>query len=52
MINKLFKLINIERKKPLKNKNPVINFVTAKSTLIGRKKIQSLKKFGRSKREK
>ena len=52
MINKLFKFINIERKKPLKNKNPVINSILAKSTPIGRKKIQSLKKFGRSKREK
>jgi hypothetical protein len=50
VIKKIFNLINITKKKSLKNKTSVINSIGAESTLIGRKKVESLKKIGKNKR--
>lgn len=51
VIKKVFKLIGSVKKKLPGNKTPVINSVRAGSTLIGRKKVESLKKIGKRKRE-
>ena len=50
-IKKIFKLIVKPKKKSLKNKDLVINSVGSRSTLMGRKKVEYLKKIGRKKRE-
>ena len=51
VIKKVFKLIGSVKKKLPGNKTSVINRVRAGSTLIGRKKVESLKKIGKRKRE-
>ena len=49
VVQKVLKLF--EKKKSLKNKPSVIIGVGAKSTLIGRQRVISLKKIGRNKRD-
>ena len=49
VVQKVLKLF--EKKKSLKNKPSVIISLGAKSTLIGRQKVISLKKIGRNKRD-
>ena len=48
---KIFKFIGKNEKKTLKNKPIAIRGVLAESTLIGRKKVENLKKIGKRKRE-
>ena len=50
VIKNIFKLINKVEKKSLPNKTNVINSMSAKSTLDGRRKVESLKKIGQNKR--
>ena len=49
-IKKIIILISSLKKKTLKNKQSTINYLHPKSTLIGRKKIEELKKIGKKKR--
>jgi|TARA_B110000881_G_C18440593_1_gene445751 hypothetical protein len=51
VIKNVFKLINNIKKKPIKDKPSIINGVRAKSTLVGRAKVDKLKKIGKGKRE-
>jgi hypothetical protein len=50
IIKKIFKLIGKTNQNSLKNRNPAINSVEAKSTLIGRSKVISLKKMVRERK--
>ena len=49
VVKKILKFF--DKKKPLKNKPSVIISLGAKSTLIGRQRVISLKKIGRNKRD-
>ena len=51
IIRKILKIIYKIKKKSLENKPLVIVGVGSKSTLIGRQKVESLKKIGKEKRE-
>ena len=50
VIKKIFKLIGKTNQNSLKNRNPAINSVEAKSTLIGRSKVISFKKMVRERK--
>jgi hypothetical protein len=49
-IGKVIKFISKIKRKPLKNHVSTISSLLPKSTLIGRKKIEQLKKIGKNKR--
>ena len=49
VIKKILKLISKNKKNSLMNKTLAINSVGARSTLIGRRKVMSLKKIGSEK---
>jgi len=51
VIKKIFKLINKTKQDSFQNKGSAINSVRAKSTVVGRNKVESLKKIGREKRK-
>ena len=46
----MFKFIAKAKKKPIITRSSVISSVKAQSTLIGRKKVETLKKIGKKKR--
>jgi len=50
IIKKIFKLIRNTDKNSFKYLKSAINSVSAKSTVIGRSKVESLKKIGREKK--
>jgi len=50
VIKKIFKLISKTQGNSFKYRDTAINGVGAKSTVIGRSKVKSLKKIGREKR--
>ena len=51
VIKKIFKLIGKTKRITLQNTPITIKGISAVSTLIGRKKVESLKKIGKRKRD-
>ena len=51
VIKKALKFIYKIKEKPLESKPLIIVGIRSKSTLIGRQKVESLKKIGKEKRE-